>query len=111
MEQRSIGDGHALSRPVKPVGGPSQPHLLKDLGTEAPGADKSFRQILGETIQEVNARQTEADQAIEALVTGETDNMAEVMTAVEKADLAFRTLMQMRNKLVQAYEEISRLRI
>ena len=110
MPDGGIGDGHALSRPIRPVGGPSRPHLLRGQDRNEGAERASFREILGDTIKEVNSRQQEADRAIEALVTGETDNLAEVMTAVEKADLAFRTLMQFRNKLVQAYEEISRLR-
>ncbi|MEE9312952.1 MAG: flagellar hook-basal body complex protein FliE [Planctomycetota bacterium] len=110
MVNGNIGDGRAISRPIKPVGGPTQPQLLKDL-SGAPKDSPSFREILGSTISEVNTRQQDADKAIEALVTGKTDNLAEVMTAVEKADLAFRTLMQMRNKLVDAYQEISRLRM
>ncbi|MCC6574561.1 MAG: flagellar hook-basal body complex protein FliE [Planctomycetes bacterium] len=102
MENRPIGD--ASFRPIQPVG-PQQP------AHEVQKGDKSFREILGDTIAEVSARQQDADKAIEALATGQTDNLAEVLAAVEKADLAFRTLMQFRNKLVNAYEEISRLRI
>ena len=49
--------------------------------------------------------------AIEDLTTGKTENVTEVLTAVEKADLAFRQLMQIRNKLIDAYEEINRLRV
>lgn len=98
----------AINRPVRPVGGPSRPDMLRASG----GAQGiSFREVLGQTIKDINHTQQDAQQAIEALATGKTDNLAEVMIAVEKADLAFRTLMQMRNKLVAAYEEISRLRI
>ncbi len=48
---------------------------------------------------------------IHELVTGRSENVTEVLTAVEKADLAVRALMQIRNKLIDAYEEISRLRV
>ena len=71
----------------------------------------SFADVLKNSIKEVNALQKEADQAIEDLALGKTENVTEVLTAVEKADLAFRALMQIRNKLLDAYEEINRLRV
>jgi len=99
-----------MNRPVRPVGGPSRPELLRDLNArESQGT--SFRELLGKSLKDVNSTQQDAERAVEALLTGQTDNLSEVMIAVEKADLAFRTLMQMRNKLVEAYEEVSRLRI
>ena len=55
--------------------------------------------------------QQQADQAVEGLFTGADVNPAEVLTAVQKADLAFRLMMQTRNKLVQAYKEIENLQI
>jgi len=72
---------------------------------------KSFGDLLLDSIQEADRLQHSADAAIQGLATGKVENVAEVMTAVEKADLAFRTLMQVRNKLVDAYEELMRLRI
>ena len=93
-----------------------------DLPTSAPGAGagkaegpgqggKSFADVLLDSIQEANRLQSSADMAIQDLAAGKGDDVAGVMTAVEKADLAFRTLMQVRNKLVDAYEELMRLRI
>ena len=55
--------------------------------------------------------QQDADQAVESLVTGGDANPAEVLTAVQKADIAFRLMIQVRNKMVQAYEEIKNLRV
>jgi flagellar hook-basal body complex protein FliE len=55
--------------------------------------------------------QQEANQAVENLFTGGESNPAEVLTAVQKADLAFRMMMQVRNKLVQAYQEVKEIRI
>ncbi len=104
-----FSDKTILSRPIRPYEGPWKPDALAPGRTTESG--KSFREILGDSIQQVNVRQQEADSAIEALATGETENLAEVMTAVEKADLAFRTLMQFRNKLLSAYQEINNMRI
>lgn len=78
----------------------------------AGGSDaSSFKNILLDSIQEVNSMQQDAAQAVEGLATGEDVNPAEVMTAVQKADIAFRMMMQIRNKLVQAYTQIENIRV
>ena len=59
----------------------------------------------------VNSMQAEANQAVESLSVGGDVNPAEVLTAVQKADLAFRLTMQIRNKLVAAYQEVQNIRI
>jgi flagellar hook-basal body complex protein FliE len=71
----------------------------------------SFKDVLVESIQQVNSMQLEADHAVETLFTGGEINPAEVLTAVQKADLAFRLTMQMRNKLMEVYQEIKDIRI
>jgi flagellar hook-basal body complex protein FliE len=55
--------------------------------------------------------QQEANRAVEALAAGEEVSPAEVLIAVQKADLAFRLMMQIRNKLVQAYQELQNIRV
>ena len=70
-----------------------------------------FKNILLQSLDQVNSMQQDADRAVEQLFTGGDVNMAEVLTAVQKADMSFRLLLQMRNKLVQAYQEIKDIRI
>jgi flagellar hook-basal body complex protein FliE len=55
--------------------------------------------------------QQQADQAVETLMTGGDADPAAVLTAVQKADLAFRMMMQMRNKVMQVYQEVKDIRI
>ena len=71
----------------------------------------TFKDLLIDSIKQVNGVQMEADRAVEALFTGGDVNPAEVLTAVQKADLAFRLTMQMRNKLMEVYREIQDIRI
>ncbi len=71
----------------------------------------TFQAYFADSIQEVNSAQLQADRAVEALFTGGEVNPAEVLSAVKKADLAFRMLMQIRNKLVQAYDEVKNIRV
>jgi flagellar hook-basal body complex protein FliE len=74
-------------------------------------AGPSFKDVLVDSIQQVNSMQLEADRAVETMFTGGDVNPAEVLTAVQKADLAFRLTMQMRNKLMEVYQEIKDIRI
>lgn len=71
----------------------------------------NFRELLLRSIQEVNSMQREADHAVERLMLGEEVTPAEVLTAVQKADIAFKLMIQIRNKLVQAYQEIQNIRV
>ncbi len=70
-----------------------------------------FKDLLVGSLGEVNMLQQKADQAVEKLMTGGEIGTAEVLTAVQKADIAFKMMMQMRNKLVAAYQEIQAIRV
>ena len=100
---------------VNPIAGPGGLEPIGPItGGQGPGqvADgKDFKQVLLDSLNEVNRLQQEADQSVKALYSGETDNVAEVFTAVNKAGVAFDLLMEIRNKLVDAYQEINRIRI
>jgi len=90
---------------------------LRTLPLQAPTAKPqgnesgSFKDLLLDSIHDVNAMQQQADQAVETLMTGGDADPAEVLTAVQKADLAFRLMMQMRNKMMQVYQEVRDIRI
>jgi len=71
----------------------------------------SFHRLLGNLIQQVNELEKNADQSIQKLIAGEVDNVHQVMIAVQEANLAFRLMMEIRNKLVEAYQEIMRIQI
>ena len=71
----------------------------------------SFKDMLVDSMKQVNSMQLDADHAVEQMFTGGDVNPAEVLTAVQKADLAFRLTMQMRNKLMDVYQEVQSIRI
>jgi flagellar hook-basal body complex protein FliE len=79
----------------------------------APAASEAspFRNILLEGLDQVNSMQQAADAAVEQLVTGGDVNPAEVLTTLQKADMSFKLMLQIRNKLVQAYQEVNNIRI
>lgn len=71
----------------------------------------SFGQVLKQSLSQVNRLQKEADQAIDALAAGQDTDIHNTMIAMEKADIAFRLLMQIRNKVISAYETIMRMQV
>lgn len=78
---------------------------------QAASSPSSFKNLLLEGLDQVNQMQQDADRAVEQLFTGGEVDPAHVLTAVQKADMSFRLMMQIRNKLVQAYQEIKDIRI
>lgn len=71
----------------------------------------NFKDVLLQSLDQVNRLQQEASQGVENLATGRTDNVAEVFTAVKKAGVAFDLLMEIRNKLMEAYKEIQQMHV
>ncbi len=67
--------------------------------------------MLFDQVGEVNSMQQSADGMVHEMLTGGNVNQAEVMTAVQKADLAFRMMLQVRNKLMDAYRELQQIQI
>ena len=83
---------------------PARPSRTRD---DAP----SFQDTLAETVTEVQRLQNEADTTIKKLVAGEITDVSEAMVQVQKADVAFRTMMTVRGKVMEAYQEIMSMQI
>jgi flagellar hook-basal body complex protein FliE len=71
----------------------------------------SFKDVLMKNIEQVNKLQKDAESAIEDLASGKRDDVDGVLIANKKAEMAFQLLQQVRNKLVDAYEEIKQMRV
>jgi len=78
---------------------------------EADKGSGSFASVLKDSLTEVNKMQQKADAAVTALATGEKVSLHETMIAMEQADVSFRMMMQVRNKIVEAYQEILRMQV
>ena len=80
---------------------------LKNLSDQkAVNKKNDFENILGDSIKQVNNLNLQANRAIEELATGKNSNIHETMIAVEKASISFQMMMQVRNKIIDAYQEI-----
>jgi flagellar hook-basal body complex protein FliE len=71
----------------------------------------TFSDILRDSVDKVNLHQTQADTAIKELVAGRSKNIHETMLAVERADTSLKLMMQVRNKILDAYREIMRMQV
>jgi flagellar hook-basal body complex protein FliE len=69
----------------------------------------NFLDTLNKTLDQAQKVQGEADQKVSDLVNGRGEDVHNAMIAVEKADLSFQLVMQVRNKIIQAYQEISQM--
>lgn len=88
-------------RPGAGVGRPDAPHNVS----------KPFSEFLAEKVNEVNGLQKEADEAVAAVATGRSNNLHEMMIALDKADVSFRMMTKVRSKVIDAYHEIMRMSI
>jgi flagellar hook-basal body complex protein FliE len=97
--------------PISNIGAAGALPPVMPARTEAASGTGSFKDLLLHSIDEVNTMQQSADQAVEQLAVGDDVNPAQVLTAVQKADIAFRLMMQIRNKIVSAYQEIQNVKV
>ncbi len=94
--------------------GPIQPH--RPVAPQAPSgagapSGPTFKDVLMKNIDQVNRLQQDAEMAIEDLAAGRRDDLDAVNIAKAKADVAFQALLQVRNKLMDAYEEVKQIRV
>ena len=73
-------------------------------------AGTSFGKMLGEAIQQVNEVEKGSQDELQKYLSNDSD-LHSVMIALEKADLSFQVMMQVRNKFVQAYQEIMKSQV
>lgn len=99
-------------RPPSPFGSASPAGPIgKTAAATSPSGIDSFGSLLTDQVKSVNTMQVDANDMVHSMLTGGDVNEAEVLTAVQKADLAFRMLLQVRNKLIEAYREVQQIQI
>ena len=80
-----------------------------------PTTSASGGKVFGELVEQVLAGQARSDvaanKAIESLATGQADNLHSVSLAVAQADLSFRLVLELRNRITEAYQEVMRMQV
>ena len=111
-----------MNDPIGLIGqhGASAQHLeaAKRLHAQVQGAQSSdgvggaaFKDLLMQNLARVNQLQQDATEAVEDLHAGRRDDLETVLMATQKADTAFRMLLQVRNKVMEAYNEVRQIRV
>lgn len=116
----NIAGGLNSSSPLgSGIGGPgaaSEQGALKEMlangmDAPAPAGGSSFSQMLSSSLEKVNTDQHQADSAIKEMVAGRSKNIHETMLTVERADASLKMMMQVRNKILEAYKEVMRMQV
>lgn len=74
-------------------------------------SEKSFGDFLSEKLDEVNDKQIEADNVTQSYIKGDESDVSNVMISTEEAKMSLEMAVQVRNKIVEAYQEISRMQL
>jgi flagellar hook-basal body complex protein FliE len=101
-----------------PVGGPlqklplSMPPLSPQIGPAAgPTGESQFQNLLIDSLKQTASAEQAAQAAIEQSLVGGDITQVEVFSAVKKADLALRMMLQIRNKLLEAFDEVKQMQM
>ena len=82
-----------------------------DKRSDADQAEESFGKMLSGLVEDVQQQQQAADKAVQQVHGGSAKNLHEAMIAMEQADISIRFMVQVRNKAMDAYQEIMRMQV
>ena len=98
-----------MAAPILPISAPVMPSLD---GPSRPSAGGSgFGEVFNQAIQTVQGLNQEASESVERFLSGDGQELHSAILAVQRADLAFELGLQVRNKVVSAYQEIMRIQM
>lgn len=97
------------------IGGVVAPELIISAGSSAPGKEQaggaSFASALEQVLDKVNTSQVVADEALKGFLVGDIQDIHMVALASEEARLMMQLAVEIRNKVVEAYQEMSRMQV
>lgn len=83
----------------------------KEIGPESAGETQSFADVLSNAINGVDDSIKVSQEKVQSFVAGESDNVHDVMISMQRAKLSFDMMVEVRNKAIETYQEVSRMRI
>jgi flagellar hook-basal body complex protein FliE len=98
-----------MPTPISAITAISAPDALKP--SFSAGKPGEFQKLLDTTIQTLQSTQNDASQAVQKFLTGETEDLHSTALATQRAEIAFELGLQVRNKVVSAYQEIMRMQM
>ena len=90
---------------------PIQPLENSPLSQSSSGGGLSFKDVLGGAINQVEGARTDANQAAAKFLAGDGEDLHSTILASQRADLEFQMFMQVRNKIVSAYQEVMKMQM
>ena len=90
---------------------PVKASFVDTIGNQQQVETKSFGEFLSDSLKEVNTVKKQSEVANMKLAAGQVEDISEVVIAGEKASIAVQLTMQVRNKMVEAYQEIMRMQV
>lgn len=95
---------------ISPVGLPLLPQAA-GTGEKQEAGNGSFSQMLNNALKDLNDTQVKADNLTLGLLTGEIQDIHQVTVAMQEAKLAMQLAVEVRNKVIEAYQELSRMQV
>jgi flagellar hook-basal body complex protein FliE len=83
----------------------------RSLETRSERPDTSFADLLSRAVDSVDDAMKISDQKVEDFISGKSENVHDVMISMQRAQLSFQMMVEMRNKAIEAYHELSRMQI
>ncbi|MEZ6062786.1 MAG: flagellar hook-basal body complex protein FliE [Planctomycetaceae bacterium] len=101
-----------MTVPISPsVGNSVLPPSSQVTASPATKADVPFAELVKDLLNDTSRQQDAMQNSVKQLVSGETDSIHDVVLTASRADLAFRLVMEIRNRLISSYEEIMRMQV
>jgi len=98
-----------MSAPISPISGGALPDSIRPAGQSAGGG--AFQDVFTSAIQQVEAFNQNASESVQRFLSGEGEELHTTKMATQRAELAFDMFLQVRNKVVSAYQEIMRMQL
>lgn len=111
MDGLSIRNADNLLNTGKTISQQKNNDINSKSGLNSNNSGLSFADTLKSAVNQVNQIQKDSDVAMQKLATGESKNIPEVMIAAEKADIALKLMVQVRNKIIDAYHEVMKMQV
>jgi len=96
---------------IRGIGSAGAANPVRSIQKPGETAGPNFKETLSGFLKDVNSMQAQADVSVQKLAAGEITDVHQVMNAAEEAKVAFNMMMEMRNKVMTAYEEVMRMRL
>lgn len=103
-----------MSNPIELIGLQNRGNIElgpKSRELQADESKGSFSEMLADAVNSVDETMQDSEQKVQDFVAGKTDNVHDVMISMQRAQLSFQLMVEVRNKAVEAYHEISRMQI